>query len=242
LQQGTLASSRSWTIIAQSQNSNVLIYQFYFVLGGFTALYFQRVRSFLLRYGWVVACAFLAALAGLWLHYVLQIRVYQESIGYATSVLQPVMVFYSLAVVLFAFWLACLWAGRKNQDGRPRGYRLWHTLSDASFGVYLIHALLLTAILKWVVPAMPALWPVALRVFLTWFMTVASATAITVLLLNIPVLSHLVGREHAAKRNAVQAAKEERHEKQPQQTEMTYSASRGEQAMLGVVLGKKGAE
>lgn len=204
LQQGPLASNGFWQGFSEFQNRFLLIYQFYFILGGFTALYFQQIRSFLLRYGWMVACVFIAAISGLWLHYVIQIRVYQESIGYATSVLQPIMAFYSLAVILFGLWLACLWASRKKQDGQPRGYHIWHMLSDASFGVYLIHALLLTAILKWVVPAMPTIWPVAMRVFLTWFMTVASASAITVLLLNIPILSRLVGREHAAQRKRVQ--------------------------------------
>ena len=206
LQQGTLASSGIWQIAAQYQNRFVLVYQFYFMLGGFTALYFQQIRSYLMRYGWIAACGLVAAIAVLWLHYVLQIRVYQESIGYATSVLQPVMVLYSLAVILFALWPACRWASHKHWDGHPRRYRIWQVLSDASFGVYLIHVLLLTAILKWVVPAMPAVWPVAVRVILTWFMTAGSATAVSVILLNIPLLSRLVGREHSARRKAVQKA------------------------------------
>jgi hypothetical protein len=154
------------------------------------------------------------------LHYVLQLQVYREPMGYVTSVLQPVMVFYSLAVILLAFWLACRWACRKKRDGHPRGYHIWHMLSDASFGVYLIHALLLTAILKWVVPAMPTVWPVAIRVFLTWFITVGSATGISVMLLNIPVLSRLVGREHPARRKTVQLARQDRPVEQPRQTEL----------------------
>jgi probable poly-beta-1,6-N-acetyl-D-glucosamine export protein len=231
LQQGTLASSGFWQVFAQYQNRFVLIYQFYFVLGGLTALYFQQVRSYLLRYGWIVAFGLLAAIAALWLHFVLQIRVYREPIGYATSVLQPVMVFYSLAVILFTFWLACRWACRKVQGGRPRGYRFWHVLSDASFGVYLVHALILTAILRWAVPAMPTVWAVAIRVFLTWCMTVGSATVVSVMLLNVPVLSRLVGRAHPAHRKAVQQARQERSMEQPQQTEITHYAEQAEQAI-----------
>ena len=233
LQQGTLASSGFWQFFAQYQNRFVLVYQFYFVLGGFTALYFQQIRSFVLCYGWIVACGLVAAISVLWLHFVLQVRVYQEPIGYAASVLQPVMVFYSLAVILFALWLACRWACYKNRDGRPRGYRIWHTLSDASFGVYLIHALLLTALLKWVVPVMPAALPVAVRVFLTWFLTAGSATVISVILLHIPVLSRLVGREHSVHRKVVQPAKEKRFEEKSQQTEMVHPAKQTEQAISG---------
>lgn len=233
LQQGTLASSGFWQFFELYQNRFVLVYQFYFILGGFTALYFQQIRSFLLRYGWIAACVMVAATAVLWLHFVLQIRVYQESMDYATSVLQPVMVFYSLAVILFALWVACRWAYRKSLDGRPRGYQIWRTLSDASFGVYLIHVLFLTALLKWVIPVMPAALPVAVRVFLTWFLTVASATVVSVTLLHIPVLSRLVGREHAAGRKALQPAKEKRFEEKSQQTEMVHSARKVEQAIPG---------
>ena len=210
LQQGTLASSGFWQFFAQYQNRFILIYQFYFVLGGFTALYFQQIRSYLLRYGWIAACGLVAATAVLWLHFVLQIRVYQESMAYATSVLQPVMVFYSLAVIVFGLWIVCRWAYHKNRDGRPRGYRTWHALSDASFGVFLIHVLLLTALLKWVVPVMPAALPVAVRVFLTWFLTAASATVISIILLHIPVLSRLVGRVHPAQRDTIQKAEDKR--------------------------------
>ena len=199
LQQGTLASSGFWQFFTAYQDRFILIYQFYFLLGGFTALYFEQVRTYLMRYGWLVACILVASVALLWLHFVLQIRVYQEPMGYATSVLQPIMVLYCLPLILFGFWLACLWASRKNKEGRPHGYRIWHRLSEASFGVYLIHVLFLTAILKWVVPAMPTAWPVAFRVFLTWFSTVGSATVTSIILLNIPILSRLVGREYAVR-------------------------------------------
>jgi peptidoglycan/LPS O-acetylase OafA/YrhL len=231
LQQGTVASSGFWQIVAAYQNRFVLVYQFYFILGGFTALYFQQIRSFLLRYGWIAACGLVAALAGLWVHFVLQLRVYQESIGYATSVLQPIMVFYSLAVILFALWLACRWASHKHREERPRGYRTWQVLSDASFGVYLIHVLFLTAILKWVVPIMPSVWPVAIRVILTWLMTAGSATAVSVMLLHIPVLSRLVGREHSARRKTVQEAGEERSGLRPQQAETIPSTRLVEQVI-----------
>ncbi|HLH63342.1 MAG TPA: acyltransferase [Ktedonobacteraceae bacterium] len=194
VQQGTLAATGFWQFFAEYQNRFILIYQFYFVLGGFTALYFQQVRSFLLRNGWLIATGFLAAIAVLWLHFLLQLQVYQDSMGYATSVLQPIMAFYSLAVILFSFWLVCCWASRRQKDNHPRAHRTWQVLSDASFGVYLIHVLFLTAILKWVLPAMPAVWPIAVRVFLTWFLTAASATTATVILLYIPGLSRLVGR------------------------------------------------
>lgn len=196
IQEGVLASSSFWRFIQQYQDRFVLMYQFYFVLGGLTALYLPQVRAFLARHGRTIVCCFLLALAGLWIHFIFQVRIYGESIGYASSVLQPVMVPYSVALIACFFWFLNRWASRAQQDGKPKGYRFWHALSDASFGVYLIHALILTALLKWVVPVMPTAWPVALRVFLTWFITAGGAVLASVLLLRIPVLSRLVGRAH----------------------------------------------
>jgi len=202
LQKGTLASSGFWQVVVQYQDRFVLTYQFYFLVGGFTALYFEQVRAFLLRNGWLVCGALLVALAGLWLHYAYQLRVELEPMAHVTSVLQPVMVFYSLAVILCGFWLVCLWASRKNQDGQPKGYHFWHLLSDASFGVYLLHAFFLTVLLRWFVPAIPSSWPAALGVFLTWFIAAGGAAVLSMLLLQIPILSRLVGRESKPRRRA----------------------------------------
>ena len=93
-------------------------------------------------------------------------------------------------------------------EGHPKGYRFWRILSDASFGIYLVHVFILTALLQWGVPLMPEAWPVALRVFFTWFLTAGGAAVISILLMKTPVLSHLVGRSahwHSSKEaNALQ--------------------------------------
>src|SRR3989475_9590967 len=208
LQQGTLASSGVWQVVAAYQERFLLTYQFYFILGGLAALSLQQERAFVLRHGkWIVG-GFVLALAALWVHFLLQVDVYHESLYYATSVLQPMMTFYSPAIIMLLCWLACRWASRTDQQGHPKGYRFWRTLSDASFGIYLVHVFILTALLQWVVPLMPEAWPVALRVFFTWFLTAGGAAAISILLMKTPVLSHLVGRSahwHSSKEaNALQ--------------------------------------
>lgn len=194
LQQGTLASSGVWQVVAAYQDRFLLTYQFYFILGGLAALSLQQERAFVLRYGKWIVSGFVLALAALWVHFLLQVDVYHESLYYATSVLQPMMTFYSPAIIMLLCWLACRWASRTDQQGHPKGYRFWRILSDASFGIYLVHVFILTALLQWGVPLMPEAWPVALRVFLTWFLTAGGAAAITILLMKTPVLSYLVGR------------------------------------------------
>src|SRR5438132_7297317 len=194
LQQGTLASSGVWQVVAAFQGSFLLTYQFYFILEGLAALSLKQARAFVLRYGTWIMGGFVLALAAVWVHFLLQVDVYHEALSYATSVLQPVMVFYSPVVIMLLGFLACHWASRTDQQGHPKGYRFWRTLSDASFGIYLVHVFILTALLQRVVPFMPEAWPVALRVFLTWFLTAGGAAGISILLMKTPVLSHLVGR------------------------------------------------
>jgi peptidoglycan/LPS O-acetylase OafA/YrhL len=188
------STSPFWQLISVYQDRFFLIYQFYFILGGLSALYFTPVRAFLLRHGRSIVGVFLLALAGLWLHFALQVRVYHESIGYATSVLQPIMVLYSLTVICFALWLASLWTQKRGPELPPRGYRLWRMLADASFGVYLIHALILTVLLRWIVPGLLTTWPGAVRVFLIWVITAGGSVGLSILLMHIPVVSRLVGR------------------------------------------------
>jgi peptidoglycan/LPS O-acetylase OafA/YrhL len=237
IQQGSLASSGVWQVVAAYQDRFLLTYQFYFILGGLAALYLKQARAFVLRYGKWILSGFVLALAAVWVHFLLQVDVYHDSFGYATSVLQPIMEFYSPTVIALLGFLACRWARQTNRlsinpsrqrrsvaaesrhfvndasasskevwgtsvehsggmqgEGHPKGYRFWHTLSDASFGIYLVHVFILTALLQWVVPLMPDAWPIALRVFLTWFLTAGGAAGISILLMKTPVLSHLVGR------------------------------------------------
>jgi membrane-bound acyltransferase YfiQ involved in biofilm formation len=197
LQHNAGTNSPFWQFIKTHQYSIVFTYQFYFILGALVAIYLQQIRSFLQRYGWWTLLGFLAALLALWVHFFIQVLYYKEPVDYATSVLQPIMTFYSLAVIAFFFWLAYRWAGKVDQAGHPRGYRIWGTLSDASFGIYLIHAIFLNWFLLSLVPAMPHVWPVAIRVFLTWFITAGCATLVTIALMNMPILSRLVGRSRA---------------------------------------------
>ncbi|HVB20940.1 MAG TPA: acyltransferase [Ktedonobacteraceae bacterium] len=194
LQRGEGAHSSFWQFISQYQDSIVFIYQFYFILGALTALYLRQIFAFLQRFGWLTIIGFLGGIGALWIHFFIQILYYKEPMGYAVSVLQPIMVFYSLGTIAFFFWLAHLWAKNTTPATNPRSYKLWSTLSDASFGVYLIHGLFLDWFMRWFVPGMPQIWPVAIRVLLTWFITAGCAILASIVLMNIPVASRLVGR------------------------------------------------
>ena len=200
-----------WQAVSAFQECFFPVYQFYLILGGLTALYFPQVRAFVLRHGRLSVSALLLGVVALWLHFALQVNIWGNDIDYASSVLQPMMIPYSIAVIFFALWLASKWTDKSGQR-RPRGYRFWHMLSDAAFGVYLVHALILTALLTWVVPALPTAWPEFARVLLTWCLTAGGSLAICILLLNIPIASRLVGRAGPQRKKSIEPLPRADHE------------------------------
>lgn len=183
-----------WGFVAKYQDSFILTYQFYFMLGGYVALYFEQVRAFLLSHGKLILGVFLLAVIAVFLHNTIQVTVYHEDIGYASSVLQPIMVPYCVAFILFVLWLTSRWATKVNREDRPRSYYIWHTLADAAFGIYLVHVLILNELMKYLVLALPKTWLVAVRVLIMYGLTAAGATAFSIIMLHIPFLSRLVGR------------------------------------------------
>ena len=192
--QARLLPSQVASWIDQFKDSFVLIYQFFFILGGMVALYLENVRAFLLRYGrWVVG-SMAAALAALAIHYLVATRLQHESVTTAAGVLQPIMAFYGTIVIFFFYWLAYRQVTRAAQRQTMRGQRIWHSFSDAAFGIYLVHPLILGALTGLVTLAFMS-WPAVVLLVLLWALTAAGSIAWSLILLRIPVLSRLVGRE-----------------------------------------------
>src|SRR2546421_958744 len=69
LQQGTLASSGVWQVVAAYQDRFLLTYQVYFILGGLAALYLKQAPTFVLRYGTWIMGGFVLALSADWVHF-----------------------------------------------------------------------------------------------------------------------------------------------------------------------------
>ena len=107
---------------------------------------------------------------------------------------------YSLTTTLFLYWLTDRWSARRQARGVAGRSRFLSLLSDASFGIYLIHAFILTRVLGDVAPRLPLGWPVAVRVALLWLLVAGGSAAISCLLLYTPLLSRLVGRPGALPR------------------------------------------
>ncbi len=183
-----------WAFVAQYQERFVLSYQLYFILGGVVALHMSAVRAWLLTHRTWVLVALGVTLAARTLVYVFQFDVAHIALPYTVEVFQPVMVFYSISMIAFLYWLIYRSVRKQEQQKQSKARRLWHTLSDASFGIYLIHPIVMGLVFILVILPLRFWAPGLVCIALTWLLTVLGSAAWSILFMNLPILSRLVGR------------------------------------------------
>jgi peptidoglycan/LPS O-acetylase OafA/YrhL len=170
------------------------LYQLYFVMGGLAALYLPQIKAFLTRSGAWMTLPGAVGLLILEGHYLDETLRVGDAPSASIAVLQPAMAPYSVGAIAFLYWMALWFSRRASQRHATRSTRIWRTLSDTAFGVYLVHPLFLTNMLLYVVPLIKN-WPIALVVTMVWAVTAGASIGLTLLLLRIPVVSRLLGRE-----------------------------------------------
>ena len=201
VQTGPLSTTPIVNYIGQNESRWLPVYQFYMVIGGLAALYMPHMRAFMLRHGRWTIPALALGLTLLWGNLVYQAYITGQGIEYGISVFQPAMVIYAFAITAFLYWVAYRWA-ISCAPHPPHGYRFWGLLSDVSFGIYLVHAFVLVMIMQHLVPVIPIGWLEPLRVLIVWGLGAVITVAICVVMLYIPLLSRLIGRPCALRRDA----------------------------------------
>ena len=182
------------SFISQFLDRFVLVYQFYFILGALAALHLDEIKAFMLRHGrWMIAAG-IVSLVGLEINYLVQVAPTPSAMARAVAVLQPMMAPYSVGAIAFLYWLALTLAERATRRKAVRTERVWHQLSDAAFGVYLVHPIFIGSVLFVFVPLVRWTLPTGLTIFFAWVIASVCSVVLTVLLLRTPVLSRLVGR------------------------------------------------
>jgi peptidoglycan/LPS O-acetylase OafA/YrhL len=151
-------------------------YVFYLVLGGVAALHADRVQSWVRGHPMVVFGVLVVTGAAAEGWYVHSVRA-GSSPGAASDVFQPVMAPWCVAVITALFALGIGWTARRA--GGP-GSRAVELGSDRSFGVFLVHPMVLWAL---------TLGPLA------WLSTQVSALGATVIAIAITVVGSLLAVE-----------------------------------------------
>lgn len=188
LQTGNLSQNPSVMTFVHYQDRIVFMYEFFFVLGGFAAIYMNKVQTFFTKYGRLITLLFLLTFGLYILYYYAQLNLFHLSIGLATSVFQPSVVMYSLVVIFFFSFISFVWSKRRM------GYSLIKIISLTSFGIYFVHVFILSYLVQYLLPLLPAVLGAPIKmlfIFLTGFII---SVLFCFLLLKTPFLSWTIGR------------------------------------------------
>ncbi|HEY6423839.1 MAG TPA: acyltransferase [Pseudonocardiaceae bacterium] len=172
-------------------------YAFYLVLGGVAALHADRVQAWVREHPAVVVVALLltgAAAEGWYLSSVFG----GASAVFASDVFQPVMVPWCVAVITALFALGVAWAARR---GAGPGSRIIEIGSDRSFGIFLVHPMVLWALtlgpVEWLSTHVPALGSTIIAIAAT----IAGSLLVVEVLRHSPFSMALTGKRRSLRSN-----------------------------------------
>ena len=163
-------------------------YAMYVLGGAYAAVHLDKIEAVVARRSrWLLAIA-AVAVAGSLAAYAGQLS--SMAPRRANGVLQPAMALSCLAAVLVVYIVGRRWA-----TGPRRGQHAIELLSDASFGIYLAHPLVLALLLDYAGfgngnQAMPAV----VATIVSYAITVSGATALTLVARKTPLSLALTGR------------------------------------------------
>ena len=188
-------------LLIQLHGRIFLSFQFYFVLGAYAAIYFGKVKSFLLTYGKIFIPLYLVGFAIFTIGFYKEVFVDNISLTTATSVLQPLMLLYTISVILLLAY-GILSIGKKyGEEGRSKPYKLFHILTELAFGIYLLQGFFLNLgrrillLFQWPHTMLP------LATILLFLFTLLGSIALSFFFLCTPVLHYLIGKTEYYKLN-----------------------------------------
>lgn len=169
-------------------------YLLYIVAGGLVALHLATAQAWLLRHRRAVTAV--AVATGVAAEAVYFAKVWHGAppgAEGASDVLQPVMIVWSFGAVALLALAGCTWDLRRVPGGR--GSRVLQWCSSASFGVYLVHPLVLDGVLELGLHGPdPSLVPQPWASLVAWSLTLAGSVAIVAVLRKTPLSLPLTGR------------------------------------------------
>ncbi|WP_274433079.1 acyltransferase [Alicyclobacillus sp. ALC3] len=176
----------------------VLTYQFWFIAGGIMACHYDKVLAFVDRHRLALRAWLVFAILFVWAHYVFDHLVLHQPEHMADTVLQPIMIPYSLLVTANMWYAGVQWSRRRLTPGWKPFSWFVTVASSASFGIFLIQPLPLhymeNTISAWQRAGNPAwlhfsLWPFCILFVYLSSMVIAHWIG------KVPILAYIVGRK-----------------------------------------------
>ncbi len=131
----------NWPYLLQNYGFNVLVYQFYFMMGAYAAIHYKEFMAFIRKwhvwFGWGTLIMAIGTI-GL---YFFNVDVLHLSLNKAEEVHQPFIFIYDVVINGYIIWIGLRYADLR-QHGLPKAVT-WFVANGAkiSFGIYLSQAL-----------------------------------------------------------------------------------------------------
>ncbi len=127
--------------IMQYRGQVFFTYEAYLMAGALLAVHLDEVHRFLVAQQRALVRALLASLALMVAAFLFSVEVQHQPVSFGAAVLQPFMVPYALLVIAGSYLLGHNWNLRREQH--PHLSALVLLISDLSFGLYLMHPMIL---------------------------------------------------------------------------------------------------
>lgn len=176
----------------------VFTYQFWFIAGGILACHYDSVLAFVDRHRVALRAWLVVGILAVWGHYFFDRLVLLQPEDTAETVLQPIMIPYSLLVTTNIWYAGVQWSRRRTSPRWQRFSRLVDVAAATSFGIFLIQPFPLhymeMAIIHWQNTGNPrwlhfSLWPFC--ILFVYFSSMFIAHWIG----KVPLVSYIVGRK-----------------------------------------------
>jgi peptidoglycan/LPS O-acetylase OafA/YrhL len=189
------------------RNSLVISYQFFVVLGAVAACHVEELLGFFRAHQRAIRCWVAVALVGTVGWYLLAVAAGQSP-SQASAVFQPAEVLWSVAAVAALVSAGVRWAGCRAAAAFLRadhpGGRLIPLLSKQSFGIFLVHPLVLNALVViGFVRLLREFLPDLVAYAIVWPLVLVIATAFAMIASRTPLSLVLTGRRRASRRPTV---------------------------------------
>jgi hypothetical protein len=163
----------------------ILTYQFFFIFGAFAALNLTKIYEWFKKFGKYIPVAFLLSFC---LYYWYSASEVIRSIDYASTVLQPSVVLYTITAIIFFMYLSTLWVKKR------KGFKLIKIISDTSFGVFFVHILVLSYTSTYLLPILPSFIPIPIQMILVILLAFSISVICCFGLLRTRFLSWTIGK------------------------------------------------
>ncbi|MBX5468093.1 MAG: acyltransferase [Firmicutes bacterium] len=183
-----------WAHLLAYRNMAWFSYQFYILLGALTAIHLDQVNAWVRAHGRPLLAAWLASVGLAWAWYGFNHWALHQPVITASAVLQPFMVPYCFFWILVLYRWGLTWA---EQGRHWRISPAIKSISRLSFGIYLLHPLVLWLALRYVVPPLHRL-PGLVVTPLTIALTLLVSWAVIGLVARTPLALPLLGQRGAA--------------------------------------------